>query len=455
MYIYYTMSNDNNTDNDNDNDNESFMSCLEDDADDETDVQLLECMEEEDWYEIETQAKQYIDEYISDNLVGFSSPLFASKIAEDVAETILPECSEEEFDQLKDWATKWVEEYFCMVGLPPRQEEHHCETGLSISEAYPHIERILAESQHKQRTAEWYESRHNMLTASNLWKVFGSQAQYNSLVYEKCKPINTFFMEKRSQINVDSDNPLHVGIKYEPLSVQLYEQRFGAKVSDVGCITHPAYPYLGASPDGVHTDPALPLYGRMIEVKNIVNREITGIPLESYWIQMQVQMEVCDLEECDFIETRFMDITEKPADDCPEQTGKILYLIPRSHSEEIRAEYVYMPLDIATFSEADTEWTEAQRVKYAATHILYKTSYWRLDQFSCILVRRNREWFAKAQPKIAEMWETIVRERETGYEHRAAVSRKVKPEVVCSDTSTSHYIRNMPFSSNVCLVKLG
>jgi hypothetical protein len=36
-----------------------------------------------------------------------------------------------------------------------------------------------------------------------------------------------------------------------------------------------------------------------------VNREITGIPLEAYWIQMQVQMEVCDLDECDFFETQF------------------------------------------------------------------------------------------------------------------------------------------------------
>ena len=40
-----------------------------------------------------------------------------------------------------------------------------------------------------------------------------------------------------------------------------------------------------------------------VEIKNIVNREITGIPLEAYWIQMQVQMEVCDLD-LTFIESK-------------------------------------------------------------------------------------------------------------------------------------------------------
>ena len=43
----------------------------------------------------------------------------------------------------------------------------------------------------------------------------------------------------------------------------------------------------------------------MVEIKNVVSREITGIPVTKYWIQTQIQMEVCDLEECDFVETKF------------------------------------------------------------------------------------------------------------------------------------------------------
>ena len=49
------------------------------------------------------------------------------------------------------------------------------------------------------------------------------------------------------------------------------------------------------------------LFGRMLEIKNVVSREITGIPKMEYWIQMQIQMEVCKLNECDFLETKFVE----------------------------------------------------------------------------------------------------------------------------------------------------
>ena len=42
------------------------------------------------------------------------------------------------------------------------------------------------------------------------------------------------------------------------------------------------------------------LDGRMLEVKNMYNRDINGIPKEEYWIQMQIQLETCNLECCDF-----------------------------------------------------------------------------------------------------------------------------------------------------------
>ena len=47
--------------------------------------------------------------------------------------------------------------------------------------------------------------------------------------------------------------------------------------------------HLGASPDGINTDKTSQLYGRMLEIKNIVNREINGIPKSEYWIQMQTK----------------------------------------------------------------------------------------------------------------------------------------------------------------------
>ena len=45
----------------------------------------------------------------------------------------------------------------------------------------------------------------------------------------------------------------------------------------------------------------------MLEIKNIVNRTLSGIPKYEYWIQMQLQMEVCNLDYCDFLECKFIE----------------------------------------------------------------------------------------------------------------------------------------------------
>ena len=69
---------------------------------------------------------------------------------------------------------------------------------------------------------------------------------------------------------VNVNTPLHWGQKYEPLSVLLYEDIYNSKVEDFGCIKHPNYHFLGASPDGIIIESSTGRYGRMLEIKNIV-----------------------------------------------------------------------------------------------------------------------------------------------------------------------------------------
>ena len=152
-----------------------------------------------------------------------------------------------------------------------------------------------------QRTPEWYKFRHNYVTASSAWKAFLSSSSQNQLIYDKCQPYNSD--KSRSGGNLDS--PMQWGIRYEPVSIQWYETEYKTKIDDFGCLPHSHISCLAASPDGINTDPNSSRFGRMLEVKNIVNREINGNPKLEYWIQMQLQMEVCGLNECDFLETRF------------------------------------------------------------------------------------------------------------------------------------------------------
>ena len=55
-----------------------------------------------------------------------------------------------------------------------------------------------------------------------------------------------------------------------------------------------------------------------------------------------------------------------------------------------------------------------------------KNTYWYLDKYSCSLVVRNKVWFDEITPLLRTIWDTILKERETGYEHRKPKKRAKK-----------------------------
>lgn len=287
------------------------------------------------------------------------------------------------------------------------------------------LTKLNEKPKHEQRTKAWYEYRYNLITASSAHKAFDTVSSKNQLIYEKCQPL---VIEDRNGGSVNLNSPLHWGQKYEPVSTLLYEDMFETKVSEYGCIQHDTYKFLGASPDGIMTDPELPRYGRMLEIKNIVNREINGIPKKEYWIQMQLQMETCDLDECDFLETKFMEY-ETFADfnkdgsfltsEKEERKGIIMYF----STSQGRPLYVYKPL-LMDLKEFDEVWEQEQMALYEGQcYTWIRNIYWRLEKLSCVLIKRNREWFKNNIGILAEVWGIIEKERVIGCEHRAPKKR--------------------------------
>ena len=265
-----------------------------------------------------------IETYIEDNPTAISEPEFHDELLDELKELLLSqfdgdiffnEDDEEDLDIIIDYA---VEIYFTTFSIS-RSFDTNLVVNLITNEKTIEIENKLNKLREKpqpvQRTPEWYTFRHNLITASNAYKVFDSQSAINQIIYEKCQPLKSdFFKNDKNSENIVNQNidtktmvnvnsTLHWGQKYEPLSVLIYEDMYKTKIEDFGCIEHETYKFIGASPDGINIDPQSDRYGRMLEIKNIVNREITGIPKKEYWIQMQIQMEVWDLDECDFLET--------------------------------------------------------------------------------------------------------------------------------------------------------
>jgi len=298
------------------------------------------------------------------------------------------------------------------------------------------------------------------------------------LIYEKCSPVKNI-EDENGYTYVNTLSPLHWGQKYEPVSSMLYEKHFDTTVEDFGCIQHPQYTFIGASPDGINVNPYSKRYGRMLEIKNIVNREIDGNPSKQYWIQMQIQLETCGLDYCDFLETRIKEFEkEEEFYESTKEKGVILHFVERisigappptdSPSDENtghvlaqqysgKPKYVYMPLDLPLDKESVDQWIETTRAKMRRSWSLYSPIFWYLDELSLVVVERNREWFKAAIPKIEETWETILKERETGYEHRAAKKRIIKTpglEITQNENEESRTIHNLPSTGGVCLVKL-
>jgi len=286
-----------------------------------------------------------------------------------------------------------------------------------------------------QRTPEWYTFRSNLITASNAWKAFESQAAINQLIYEKCQPAKAAVVDEDVKVinNVNTSSAMHHGQKYEPLSVMLYESMYKTQVEDFGCIQHPIYKFLGASPDGINVEKKSDRYGRMLEIKNPVSRDITGIPKKEYWVQMQLQMEVCDLDECDFLETKFVEYSDFQSFKAEADSTKEKGIIIQFYTKECVPFYAYKPLHLKTDEEV-SQWEDETITLYESEPYQYtytKYIYWKLEKLSCVLVLRNREWFKNNIGQLEKVWKIVEEERVTGYEHRAP-NRKIKTEATKS-----------------------
>lgn len=389
--------------------------------------------------ELMETALHLMEEYVIDNPSAISDPDFHEDLLEEIKDIFYIQFEEQIFasDFVEDDLNEILEDafrIFVTTFYPERSSGEEKETTINLikediifkDEKEKKIIGLREIPQPQQRTPEWYQFRWNLITASNAWKAFESQSTINQLIYEKCQPIKKFDDNNGDDVKmVNTNSSLHWGQKFEPLSVLIYEHKYKTTVEDFGCIQHPTYKFVGASPDGINVDKNGDRYGRMLEIKNVVSRDINGIPKKEYWVQMQLQMEVCDLDECDFLETKFTEYSDYNAyenDTTDKMKGIIIYF----HTKEGKPFYVYKPLE-----ETDvTKWEEDvlslyQSEKYNYTYM--KFIYWKLEVFSCVLVLRNKEWFKNNIPQLEKVWKIIEQERVTGYEHRAPV-KKVKKE---------------------------
>ena len=191
---------------------------------------------------------------------------------------------------------------------------------------------------------------------------------------------------------------------------------------------------------------------------------------------MQGQMEVCDLDECDFLETKFVEyesFTEGFLSDtfneneqsvttldnvCMSKDEKMKGVIIHFHTKDGSPFYAYKPLDIVSYDDV-IKWEESTVDYYEGdpkyNYTFLKTIYWKLEEYSCVLVCRNRQWFQDNISTIKDVWNTIERERISGYEHRAPAKRtKKEPTTIQHEQSNKCLLHYNKDSGKVTVRKL-
>jgi putative phage-type endonuclease len=258
------------------------------------------------------------------------------------------------------------------------------------------VERILSLPQIPQRTPEWYAQGRSVLTASEFGTLFGSPRAIRQLAFQKVPTLEPHQTNRPACMTCEM-SPFDWGVRFEPVVKLILKEKWGATIMESGRLLHPTDPLLAASPDGLISEATEPeRIGRLVEIKCPITREITGtIPFE-YWCQMQLQMEVTGIEECEYVEVKLDSPTQKKPDISGATPDGFVWLFQNPNTA--RMSYAY---------------TEEERCKMESEHWdLVETIPWRLANMYAKTVARDATWFKSTATMREEFWKIVAQARQ-------------------------------------------
>jgi putative phage-type endonuclease len=305
-----------------------------------------------------------------------------------------------------------------------------------LQRRYKTFKKIQAVEYPAQRSPQWYAERDKGMTASAIGTALGDD-HYS-------EPYHCILIKLRETFN-NNENTYH-GKKFEAIATLIYEYRLNVHVEEFGLCRHPVNTFLGASPDGIVSEYKFNqknitnLVGRMLEIKCPTRRKInsTGevrgtICPTHYWDQVQIQLECCDLDECDFWQC---DIKEYPSKELFEddtdteeafrskstklEKGVLIQVLPidkiKKHSDPSYWQTVYddakfiHPTEIEMTPTDCDKWVEEKTKeieKLMPGYALDRVVYWYLNYSHCELIQRDRKWFESVLKPLEKMWNRI------------------------------------------------
>jgi putative phage-type endonuclease len=295
------------------------------------------------------------------------------------------------------------------------------------------FEKIRAIILPEQRSPEWFAMRNGKITASDGGAVVGKN---------KHEPQYNFIMKKVFGSTFETGEACYHGKKFEQVVTMMYEYKNDVYTEEFGLLAHPEHYFLGASPDGICSpfkrDKKTPthLVGRMLEIKCPLMRKIQysgdikdNICPIYYWCQVQLQLECCDLDECDFVQCNIEEYKTRAdwladtSDECDFKSKKyglergiLLEILPAKLTEDDytdgkikittvynQATFLFPPRIDMSFKELDN-WVLTEIENLKPTMKLHRIVYWRLIENNCTLILRDTKWFEDNLPTLRTVW---------------------------------------------------
>ena len=256
----------------------------------------------------------------------------------------------------------------------------------------------------EQRSPEWYEMRKDKLTASSLASAIG---------HDHFQSRDELLLSKIEDKPYEANPITEWGVKYEDVAIAFYEELYNVKILDFGMIPHPTFAAFGASPDGICDDTGNDEYvGRMVEIKCPPKRKFTKTVPPHYLMQVQGQLEVCDLDECDFFQMKIEEhdnsdeyCKDRLVDDDTIVEGRTQLNYPKgatiTYKNGDKLSYKYCRLNMS--GDQLLEWIES----HDKTN-LFEVKWWFISRYECTLVRRNKSWWIESIDKILDFYNDLL-----------------------------------------------
>ena len=171
---------------------------------------------------------------------------------------------------------------------------------------------LMNRPQTAQRTTDWYTEFKRCLTASEIFRVFGSPRERGMLIMQKSGKLEMPGRGSNQVVLRANMSPFDWGICFEPVVKLILEDHWKAIIHEVGRFVHLVDKRLAASPDGliIRSLEKPDMGGHLLEIKCPKSRTIgLKVPME-YFYQMQLQLEVTGVRACEYVEAKFEFVEE-------------------------------------------------------------------------------------------------------------------------------------------------